>query len=196
MPPRHDFDSSCTERGPIGPLAEADMLRAIFDMLPATINCKDSSGRYVFMNTHQAKQLGIEPEEAVGKTTAELFGSDWGEIVRRQDVQVLLSGSVLGPYREDYNSLGCKEVTGSRTSFQSMCRERHRHDVSRRSRLTSRNSTKRNSAWRYSPIPMLSRVFSIDAGLIVTSGNWRRALLQSAGKQRPGAGVDLRGFCL
>ncbi|NTE89338.1 sensor domain-containing diguanylate cyclase [Agrobacterium rubi] len=85
------------------------MLRAIFHRLPATINCKDSSGRYVFMNTHQARQLGIEPEEAVGKTTAELFGSEWGEIVRRQDVQVLLTGNVLGPIRENYNSLGCRE---------------------------------------------------------------------------------------
>jgi diguanylate cyclase (GGDEF)-like protein len=85
------------------------MLRAIFDQLPATINCKDSSGRYVFMNTHQARQLGIEPGDALGKTTADLFGGEWGEMVRRQDAQVLLSGSVLGPYREDYKSLGCKE---------------------------------------------------------------------------------------
>jgi diguanylate cyclase (GGDEF)-like protein/PAS domain S-box-containing protein len=83
-------------------------LMAILDSLPATLNCKDADGKYIMMNGYQARQLGIRPNDAIGKTTAELFGDRWGEIVQEQDSNVLQGGAILGPYREDYHALGAK----------------------------------------------------------------------------------------
>ena len=84
------------------------MLQTILDTLPATLNCKDAEGRYVLMNSFQARQLALHASEVIGTSTADLYGETWASIVRDQDTQVLSTGRALGPYREDYNSLGEK----------------------------------------------------------------------------------------
>ncbi|WP_428645605.1 sensor domain-containing diguanylate cyclase [Roseibium sp.] len=84
------------------------LLQKIFDALPATLNCKDSSGRYVMMNAFQAQQLGLSSKDAIGQTTPDLFGERWGRAVQKQDAEVLRTGKTLGPYKEDYQALGRK----------------------------------------------------------------------------------------
>ena len=59
--------------------AERDeLLRVVLSGMPAMVSVKDRNGRYVLVNDYQAEFLGVSPEQAVGRTTSELIGSDAG----------------------------------------------------------------------------------------------------------------------
>jgi PAS domain S-box-containing protein len=69
------------------------LLHSVIDAVPAVINLKDRDSRYVFMNRFQAEVYGVEPDQAIGRTSAELVGDDYGEKSRLFDLEVLRSGA-------------------------------------------------------------------------------------------------------
>jgi len=75
------------------------LLGAVVDSVPAIINVKDRSSRYVFMNRYQAEIYGIAPEVAVGKTVTEILGPEYGDLAGQTDREVIESGTTL-PYYE------------------------------------------------------------------------------------------------
>jgi PAS domain S-box-containing protein len=75
------------------------LLHAVIDAVPAIINLKDRDSRYVFMNRFQAEVYGVEPDKAVGRTSAEVVGEEYGEESRVLDREVLRSGEPQ-PFRE------------------------------------------------------------------------------------------------
>ena len=79
-----------------------EALQAVIDAVPAIINAKDLSSRYVLMNAYQAKLYGTTPAAAVGKTAADLLGGVYGVYTDGQDRQVIESGKALDFYEERY----------------------------------------------------------------------------------------------
>lgn len=70
-------------------LADRDeLLRVVLSGMPAMVSVKDRYGRYVLVNDYQAEILGVSPEEAVGRTTSDLIGSDAGSAIDALDRQV------------------------------------------------------------------------------------------------------------
>lgn len=62
--------------------------------LPARVWVKDSSGRYVFVNSRLTSELGIDREKWIGSKDDELF-PNVGHVYWRKDLQVLSSGNTL-----------------------------------------------------------------------------------------------------
>jgi len=62
--------------------------------IPARIWIKDARGRYVFVNSQLASELGIERQKWIGSRDEELFPSV-GHVYWRKDLQVLSAGSPL-----------------------------------------------------------------------------------------------------
>jgi len=87
-------------------------LQQVIDTVPAVINVKDSRLRYILMNRYMAKIFGIEPHEAIGKTTAELMSRYGARKTDSHDHRVLASRTETGFYEEDYI-----DVTGTTRSW-------------------------------------------------------------------------------
>jgi PAS domain S-box-containing protein len=83
-------------------------LQDVIDTVPAVINVKGTDRRYVLMNRYMARIFAIEPEEAIGHTTAELMSRYGGSKESTNDDRVLATGEELGFYEEAY-----KDATGS-----------------------------------------------------------------------------------
>ena len=77
-------------------------LRAIVDALPLFVNVKDRDSRYVYMNAFQAATYGTTPAGAIGKTAAELLGSDYGAYTGGIDRMVLDTGKAIANLDERY----------------------------------------------------------------------------------------------
>ena len=72
------------------------MLQRIIDHAPNVIAFKDLDGRIRLVNTRGAHELlGREPEDVVGQSDEELFGSDLAERVRTQDHEVIAAAAPL-----------------------------------------------------------------------------------------------------
>ena len=68
------------------------LLRGVIDAVPALINVKDCTGRYVLMNRFQAEVYGTDPVSAVGQPSAAFTGPAYGGESARLDRGVLESG--------------------------------------------------------------------------------------------------------
>ncbi|MCM0019790.1 MAG: ATP-binding protein [Tagaea sp.] len=77
-------------------------LRAIIDALPLFVNVKDRDSRYVYMNAFQASTYGTTSAGAVGKTAAELLGTDYGAYTGGIDRMVLDTGKAIANLDEHY----------------------------------------------------------------------------------------------
>jgi len=77
-------------------------LQQVIDSVPAMINVKDTSLRYVLMNRYMAGILGISPEDAPGHTTSELMSRYGSAKSNASDREVLSTGKSLGFYEEEY----------------------------------------------------------------------------------------------
>ncbi len=60
---------------------------------PGLAYMKDSDARNLFANAGFKTYLGIDPNEIIGKTNTAIFGSEFGEMIDRDDQQVLESGN-------------------------------------------------------------------------------------------------------
>ena len=77
-------------------------LREVIDTVPAVINVKDRELRYVLMNRYMAGIFGIEPQDAIGRTTGELMSRYGAAKTDENDKRVLAAGKELGFYEEEY----------------------------------------------------------------------------------------------
>jgi PAS domain S-box-containing protein len=78
------------------------MLQQVIDTVPAVINVKDKQLRYVLMNRYMAGIFGIEPADAIGRTTTDLMSRYGARKTDEKDKQVLAGGRELGFYEEEY----------------------------------------------------------------------------------------------
>jgi PAS domain S-box-containing protein len=78
------------------------LLQQVIDTVPAVINVKDRDLRYVLMNRYMAGIFGIEPGEAIGKTTTDLMSRYGAAKTDENDQRVLKGKGELGFYEEEY----------------------------------------------------------------------------------------------
>ena len=78
------------------------LLQEVIDTVPAVINVKDKQLRYVLMNRYMAGIFGIEPSDAIGRTTTDLMSRYGAQKTDENDKRVLAAGSELGFYEEEY----------------------------------------------------------------------------------------------
>jgi PAS domain S-box-containing protein len=78
------------------------LLQQVIDTVPAVINVKDRSLRYVLMNRYMAGIFGIEPGDALGRTTTDLMSRYGAQKTDENDRRVLKLKGGLGFYEEEY----------------------------------------------------------------------------------------------
>ncbi|MGY4469078.1 PAS domain S-box-containing protein [Bradyrhizobium sp. LB9.1b] len=78
------------------------LLQQVIDTVPAVINVKDRDLRYVLMNRYMAGIFGIEPGDALGRTTADLMSRYGAAKTDENDKRVLRLRKGLGFYEEEY----------------------------------------------------------------------------------------------
>ncbi len=78
------------------------LLQQVIDTVPAVINVKDRQLRYVLMNRYMAGIFGIEPADAIGRTTTDLMSRYGAQKTDENDRRVLAAGKDLGFYEEEY----------------------------------------------------------------------------------------------
>jgi PAS domain S-box-containing protein len=82
------------------------LLQQVIDTVPAMINVKDRNLRYVLMNRYMAGILGVEPSEAIGRTTNDLMSRYGAKKTEEYDQRVLKTKGELGFYEEEYLDSG------------------------------------------------------------------------------------------
>jgi len=78
------------------------LLQQVIDTVPAVINVKNKELRYVLMNRYMAGIFGIEPADAIGRTTSDLMSRYGARKTDENDKRVLATGKGLGFYEEEY----------------------------------------------------------------------------------------------
>ena len=78
------------------------LLQQVIDTVPAVINVKDKQLRYLLMNRYMAGIFGIEPADAIGRTTTDLMSRYGAKKTDENDKRVLAAGRELGFYEEEY----------------------------------------------------------------------------------------------
>jgi PAS domain S-box-containing protein len=78
------------------------LLQQVIDTVPAVINVKNRQLRYVLMNRYMAGIFGIEPGEALGRTTTDLMSRYGAQKTDENDQRVLAAKKDLGFYEEEY----------------------------------------------------------------------------------------------
>ncbi|WP_213772761.1 PAS domain S-box protein [Bradyrhizobium sp. dw_78] len=78
------------------------LLQQVIDTVPAVINVKDRQLRYVLMNHYMAGIFGIEPADAIGRTTSDLMSRYGSQKTDDNDRRVLATRKGLGFYEEEY----------------------------------------------------------------------------------------------
>ncbi len=70
------------------------LVRSLFEHLPLLISVKDRKSVYITCNTNYAQDLGISPEEIVGKDDFAFFSPELAESYRRDDQFVMDTGTI------------------------------------------------------------------------------------------------------
>ena len=78
------------------------LLQQVIDTVPAVINVKNKELRYVLMNRYMAGIFGIEPGDAIGRTTSDLMSRYGAQKTDENDKRVLSTSKGLGFYEEEY----------------------------------------------------------------------------------------------
>lgn len=78
------------------------LLQQVIDTVPAVINVKDRDLRYVLMNRYMAGIFGVEPKDAIGRTTTDLMSRYGAQKTDENDRRVLRLKKGLGFYEEEY----------------------------------------------------------------------------------------------
>ncbi len=78
------------------------LLQQVIDTVPAVINVKDRNLRYVLMNRYMAGIFGVDPLEAIGRTTTDLMSRYGSAKTDDNDQRVLKTKKGLGFYEEEY----------------------------------------------------------------------------------------------
>jgi PAS domain S-box-containing protein len=78
------------------------LLQQVIDTVPAVINVKNKELRYVLMNRYMAGIFGVEPADALGRTTSDLMSRYGAQKTDENDKRVLAANKGLGFYEEEY----------------------------------------------------------------------------------------------
>src|SRR5262249_17938074 len=78
------------------------LLQQVIDTVPAVINVKNRGLRCVWMNGYMAGILGVEPQHAIGRTTADLMSRYGARKTDENDKRVVREKTGLGFYEEEY----------------------------------------------------------------------------------------------
>src|SRR6202158_5679285 len=78
------------------------LLQQVIDTVPAVINVKDTQLRYILMNRYMAGIFGIEPADAIGRTTSDVMSRYGAKKTDANEKQVVTAGRELGFYEEEY----------------------------------------------------------------------------------------------
>ncbi len=78
------------------------LLQQVIDTVPAVINVKNKELRYVLMNRYMAGIFGVEPGDAIGRTTSDLMSRYGAQKTDENDKRVLATSKGLGFYEEEY----------------------------------------------------------------------------------------------
>jgi PAS domain S-box-containing protein len=78
------------------------LLQQVIDTVPAVINVKNKELRYVLMNRYMAGIFGIDPADAIGRTTSDLMSRYGAKKTDENDKRVLATNKGLGFYEEEY----------------------------------------------------------------------------------------------
>ncbi|KPF93127.1 histidine kinase [Rhodopseudomonas sp. AAP120] len=81
------------------------LLQQVIDTVPAVINVKDTELRYLLMNRYMATIFGVDPRDAIGRTTADLMSRYGSHKTDANDKKVLATGEGLGFYEEEYRDV-------------------------------------------------------------------------------------------
>jgi PAS domain S-box-containing protein len=68
-------------------------LRAFMDHAPVAMFVKDLSGRFAMLNRHDAEFFGLEPEQIIGRRSADFLASEDAALVEAHDESVLTGGA-------------------------------------------------------------------------------------------------------
>jgi len=77
-------------------------LQQVIDTVPAVINVKDRQLHYVLMNRYMAGIFGVDPQDAIGRTTTDLMSRYGSQKADDNDRRVLRDRKGLGFYEEEY----------------------------------------------------------------------------------------------
>lgn len=78
------------------------LLQQVIDTVPAVINVKDTDFRYLLMNRYMAGIFGVEPDDAIGRTTGELMARYSASKTDANDKRVMATRKGIGFYEEEY----------------------------------------------------------------------------------------------
>jgi PAS domain S-box-containing protein len=78
------------------------LLQQVIDTVPAVINVKNRDLHYVLMNRYMAGIFGIDPADAIGRTTSDLMSRYGAQKTDDNDKRVLATRRGLGFYEEEY----------------------------------------------------------------------------------------------
>src|SRR5690606_8554623 len=70
--------------------------------MPAMISATDESSRCMFINRYMAAFLGVNPDDAVGKTITELAGDSHGHANLELDQSIMKTGEAPPAFEEEF----------------------------------------------------------------------------------------------
>ena len=85
------------------------LYRTVVNNIPQKVFMKDRQSRYVSINDNFARDLGIEPEQAVGKEDSDFFPPELAEKYRSDDRWIMSEG-ITNEYDEKYMDEGERRI--------------------------------------------------------------------------------------
>ena len=120
------------------------LLQQVIDTVPAVINVKDKDLRYVLMNRYMAGIFGIEPQDAIGRTTSDLMSRYGAAKTDEHDKRVLTAGQRARLLRGGVQGFGGQHAAmAGQQAAAARCRGRdrqHRHRRARHRRAQARRA--------------------------------------------------------
>ncbi|MDF3019997.1 MAG: hypothetical protein K0Q92_1300 [Steroidobacteraceae bacterium] len=87
---------------------ERTLLRTMIDLIPAFIYAKDVGSRFIAMNAALARNMGTDPDAAIGKTDFDFFTPDLAKKFYSDEQALIKSGQAI----RDLEEPGFDQVTG------------------------------------------------------------------------------------
>ena len=120
------------------------LLQQVIDTVPAVINVKDKELRYVLMNRYMAGIFGIEPADAIGRTTTDLMSRYGAQKTDENDKRVLADGQGarllrrgIHGFLRQYAAMAGQQAAAARRRRRD---RKHRHRRARHRRAQARRT--------------------------------------------------------
>ena len=186
------------------------LLQEVIDTVPAVINVKDKELRYILMNRYMAGIFGIEPSDAIGRTTTDLMSRYGAQKTDENDKRVLAAGRELGFYEEEYidssgddAAMAGQQASAARRQGRDR-KHRHRRARHRRAQARRTGDAQGQGCGRIGAAKLAGNPELADRGgktrSARTAGGGRRPRGQQSGRHQPDrgvlAGAQDRAVCL